>query len=57
MNDFLFYPRSRIAGIGENQEQKMKKSVVKKAKKNIDIQEDNNKASFISKKKKNDTKR
>lgn len=57
MTDFLFYPRSRIAGIGENNEEKLEKSIVKKWKKNIDIEKADDTKTFISKKKKNGAKK
>lgn len=52
MEHFLFYPRERIAKIGENNEEKIEKSIVKKTKKNIDVSEETPTKEFISKPKK-----
>lgn len=53
MSDFLFYPRRRIAGIGENNEEKFEVSIVKKEKKRIH-KITKNKKSFTSKKTKHE---
>lgn len=48
--DFLFYPRQRIEGIVENNEEKIENSIVKKHENGISLEEKaEKKTNFISK--------